>query len=326
MALYLIRRLSSALVLLLIVLSATFFFTRLLPGDPFSQTYSASRLSPEQVEALRSSYGLDQPVLKQYFTWLGNVLFRWDWGPSFTYRQPAGDVLLQALPNTLILGFGALFLQYTLGLLLGVATAARAGGFIDHALRVTSLVVFSIPSFWLGILAIVFFHGQLGLLPAGGMASAGAGKLPPLERWLDILHHLVLPASILGVLGGVAIAQYLRNSLLEALSQDYIRTARSLGVPERRVLWSHALRNSLGPLIQLFGISLPALLNGVLVTEVVFGWPGVGQVLFSASISRDYALILAATAYGALLVLLGNLLADILHRMVDPRVQLGGTS
>ena len=322
MARFLVRRIASAFVLLLIVLSVAFCFTRLLPGDPVGRSTEVSRLTLEQIETLRSSYGLDRPMVEQYFTWLGNILLRWDWGPSFSYRQPAARVLRQALPNTLILGLTALILQYGLGLLLGIATARRAGGLVDNTSRGLSLVVYSVPSFWLGLLAILLFHGRWRLLPAGGMASAGAGQLPLGERWLDLLHHLILPASILGLMGGVAIAQFLRNSLLEVLTQDFIRTARSLGMSENRILWRHALRNALPPLVQLFGLSLPTLLNGVLIIEVVFGWPGVGQVLFSACFARDYGLVLAATAYGALLVIVGSLLSDLLQRAVDPRVQL----
>ncbi|MCB1032239.1 MAG: ABC transporter permease [Acidobacteria bacterium] len=322
MARFLARRFLSAFLLLFIVLSLAFFLSRLLPGGPITRSHETSRLTPAQIETLKEAYGLDRPLIEQYLTWLRRILLHWDWGPSFTYRQPAAQVLAQALPNTVILGVTALLLQYFLGTLLGLLTAWRAGGALDSSLRITSLILFSVPSFWLGIMAIYLFHGRLRLLPAGGMASPGAARLPLSERWLDLLQHLVLPATLLGVLGAAAIAQFLRNSLLDVLQQDFIRTARALGIPERRLLWRHALRNALVPLIQLLGLSFPALLNGVLVTEVVFGWPGVGQVLFSACISRDYGLILAATAYGALMVILGSLLSDLLHRAADPRVQL----
>ncbi len=322
MARFLARRIASAFVLLLIVLSVAFFFTRLLPGSPAARSSMTSRLTPEQIEILRSSYGLDRPAVEQYFTWLGNIFFRWDWGPSFSYRQPAAQVLRQALPNTLLLGLATLIIQYALGLVLGVLTAHTAGGRVDNVLRGLSLSVFSIPSFWLATLAIFLFHERWHLLPAGGMASPGSTQVPLGERWLDLFHHLILPASVLGLLGGVMIAQYLRNNLVEVLDQDFIRTARSLGFSKKRILWHHALRNALSPLVQLLGLSLPTLLNGVLVIEVVFGWPGVGQVLFSACSARDYPLILATTAYGAILVIVGSLLSDLLQRFVDPRVRL----
>lgn len=314
------RRLASSAMLLFLVLTLTFLLVRLAPGSPLT-LFENPRLTAEQIENLRASYGLDQPLHEQYLSWLGAIVLRGDWGISFTHQRPVLDLILEALPNTLLLGLTALLLQYGGGLLLGVFAARRAGTFYDSALRVVSLFLYSIPRFWLGFILILLFHLHWHLLPAGGMTSAGGVDGPASARILDLLRHLLLPALVLGGTSAAPVARFVRNSLLDSLGQDYVRTARAKGLSEGRVLWVHGLRNSLVPVSQLFGLSLPAVLNGALVTEMVFAWPGLGRLLYLAATSRDYPLVLAGTAFSAVLVIFGNLLADLLHRTLDPRVR-----
>ncbi|MCH9652096.1 MAG: ABC transporter permease [Deltaproteobacteria bacterium] len=318
---FLLRRLVAALFLLLIVLSLTFFILQLAPGDPISR-FNNPRLTVEQVEHMRRAWGLDRPIHIQYLSWMKRVIFHWDWGISFIHRRPAASVIAQALPLTLLLGTTALVLQYCFGLLLGAFSARRAGSPEDAVVRLSSLVVYSIPNFWLALMAILVFHIRWNIFPGSGSGSIGAETLDFLPRTLDRLHHLALPALVLAISSAAGISRFVRNSLLDVLKQDYIQTARSTGASQDRVLWVHALRNTVVPLAQLVGLSLPTMLNGVLMIEVVFGWPGLGFAIFQACLSRDYPMILAGTAYGAVLVICGSLLADLLHRWADPRLRV----
>ncbi len=320
MTTFLIRRLFSVFILLFVVLTLTFFIARLIPGDPIPKS-ETSRLSRKQLDDLRRLYGLDRPLYVQYGTWLSRVAFSWDWGTSFSHGRPAADVIMEALPNTLLLGGTAMVLQYAFGVWLGIWAARRAGGWGDSVVRAASLILYSVPTFWLGLMLILLFHLEWRLLPASGMASIDAAALPPLAQALDLARHMALPLVVLGLTSGAAIARYVRNSMLEVLRQDYVRTARAKGLTESRIVWLHSLRNAFGPLAQLIGLSLPAMLNGVLITEVIFAWPGIGQLVFKAAMARDYPMILVGTAYSAMLVISGNFLADLLHRWADPRVR-----
>jgi peptide/nickel transport system permease protein len=318
---YLYRRLAASLLLIFLVLTLTFFIVRLAPGDP-TAFYDNNRLSEEYRENLRRVYGLDKPLGVQYVLWLRQVL-QGDWGVSFSHQRPAVEVVAQALPYTLLLGVAALLCQYGVGLLLGVYAARRAGGAGDHWVLSVSLILYSIPAFWSGLMLILLFHLQWGILPASGVASVEGGHPSILGRALDTAQHLVLPLLTLTLVSAGRVARFVRNSLLETLSADFIRTAQAKGVSARRVLWVHGVRNSLVSVAQLFGLSLPAALNGILVIEVVFAWPGLGRILFDACMARDYPVILLATALSATLVILGSLLADLLHSVLDPRVRHG---
>lgn len=305
--------------MLLLVLTATFFLIHIAPGEP-SRLFDNPRISADKRQELRRVYGLDRPLAEQYVTWMGSVL-KGDWGHSISLGRPAFEVLLEKMPNTCLLVAAGIVVEHALGLALGLVAAARAGSFLDRQIRVLSLVLFSIPAFWLALLAIELLTVRWGLFPTQQMRSEGAHLLPPFEQMLDVLHHLVLPGLILGVARCGAVVRFVRNGLLEVLSQDYIRTARAKGLSPARVLWVHALPNALVPLVQRFGLALPMLLSGTLVIEVVFAWPGVGFAVFQAILQRDYPVILASTAMSGALVALGNLMADLLHAWLDPRVR-----
>ena len=316
---FILRRIGASVLLLFLVLTATFFLIHIAPGEP-SLLFDNPRISAERRQELREVYGLDQPLGLQYITWMGSVL-RGDWGTSISLNRPAFDVLMERMPNTCLLVAAALIIEHVLGFLLGLIAAARAGSALDRQIRVVSLVLYSVPAFWFAILAVEVLTVRWPLFPTNQMRSDQAHLLPPLEQVLDILHHLALPALILGIARCGAIVRFVRNGLLDVLSQDYIRTARAKGLSPARVLWVHALRNSLIPLVQRFGLALPFLLSGSLVIEVVFAWPGVGFAIFQAMLQRDYPVILAATAMTGALVTMGNFLADLLHAWLDPRVR-----
>ena len=316
------RRVAASLLLIFLVLTLTFFLVRLAPGDPLVDLENSGHLNREQIEKQRRLYGLDKPLVVQYGLWLRGIA-RGDWGTSIVYQKPATAVVAEALPYTLLLGVVILILQYGFGLLLGVGAAQRPGSARDHSIRTVSLVLYSIPVFWLGLMAILVFHLFWGLLPPGGVSSIGGERLSPAGRVVDVLRHLILPAGVLALVNAGRVARFVRNNLLEVLGADYIRTARAKGLSRRRVIWLHALRNSLVSIVQLFGLSVPALLNGILVIEVVFAWPGLGRVMFNACLGRDYPVVVAITAFSAALVIVGNLLADLLHSAVDPRIRHG---
>jgi peptide/nickel transport system permease protein len=320
MAQFLIRRLAAALLLLFVVLSLTFFLVHVAPGDPVS-LFEDRQITAAQHAYLLHLYGLDRPLPIQYLDWLSAVALHGNWGISFSTQRPVAALLLEALPNTLLLATAALLVQYGLGLLLGVTAARRPGSFADHLIRVLSLLLYSQPVFWLGLMAVLLFSLAWPILPASHMRSPGAAEMGSVGRLADLARHMVLPTLVIGLRGAAQTARLVRGSLLEVLSRDYILTARAKGLSERRVVWVHGLRNALLPLIQVFALSLSGLLSGSLLTEIVFAWPGVGRLSFDAISSRDYPVVLATTALSAVLVVLGNLLADLLQGWADPRLR-----
>lgn len=317
---FLLRRLAASFLLVLLVLTVLFALLHLAPGDPIGLGEN-SRLTPAQRAELRRIYGLDRPLPVQYAVWLSAVALRFDWGTSIVFHRKVAGLVAEALPATLLLAAAALAVEYGLGLALGVAAARRPGGALDHLIRVLTLLVASQPVFWLALMAVLVFALAWPVLPAGHMHSVGAEYLPPGEQFLDLLRHLALPALVLGVHGSGSIARVARGSLLEVLGREATTAARARGLSERRVLWVHALRNAMVPLIQLFALSATALLSGAFVAEVVFSWPGLGMLTFEAIITRDHPVVLATTALAATVVVLGNLAADVAHALADPRVR-----
>lgn len=320
MAAYLLRRTAASLLLLFLVLSLTFFFLQMAPGDP-SLMVQDPRVPREHQTRLREAWGLDRPLHEQYLRWLGAVVSRGDWGVSFVHGKPVVSVLREHIPPTLLLSGAALFVQFAAGTALGIAAARRRGTRGDHAIRIGSLMAYSLPLFWTGLMALLTLSYLWPLFPAGHMRSVGAVSGSFLARTGDLLYHLALPALVLGLSSAGAVSRFVRNSLLEQLDRDYVRTARAKGLTENRVLWVHGLRNAATPLVQMLGLSLPFLLSGSLVIEVVFSWPGLGRLALASALSRDYPVILAATALAGALVIAGNLAADLLQAAVDPRVR-----
>jgi peptide/nickel transport system permease protein len=316
---FLVRRLGASVLLFWLVLTAVFFVVHATPGDP-SRLIEDSRMTPAERANLRRIYGLDKPLIEQYALWLAAAV-RGDWGTSMVQNRPVARILGEAVLPTFVLAGSALSIQLGVGFLFGVAGALRRDRPLDHALRVLSLIFFSLPVFWLSLMAILAFAVHWPIFPAGGMRSIGAESLPPLAQARDLIAHLILPASVLGLASSGVLARYVRGSLLDALGQEHIRMARARGLSERRILGIHALRSALGPVIQILALSIPGLLSGSLITEVVFSWPGLGRVGFDAVTGRDYPLVLASTAFAAVLVIVFNLAADLAHAAIDPRVR-----
>jgi peptide/nickel transport system permease protein len=309
----------SAVPLLFGLLTFTFFIIRLAPGDPVS-LYIQGDVDPMYAENLRNALGLNDPLPLQYVKWLKGMLTG-ELGVSFSKHAEVTRILAQTIPNTLLLTFFALIFNFIIGIALGVTTALKRGSATDHMVNITSLFVYSMPEFWLGLMLILGVSLHLDLLPASGMHSPMAHFLPTWEYLWDLVQHMILPVFVLGVASAAATGRYMRGSLLEVINQDYIRTARAKGLSEVLVVGKHALRNALIPIITLLGLSLPFLLGGAVIVETVFAWPGMGKLTVDAIFARDYPLIIACTLVSGVMVIAGNLLADILYAIVDPRIR-----
>ena len=322
---YLLRRILGAIPLVLGVATLIFFVLNLAPGDPAAM-YSNPNLPVAVIEQLRRNLGLDQPIYIRYFKWLGSF-FTGHFGYSFAQGRPVLDILLEALPATLILAFWALIVVFVLGVAIGIYQAVRQYSVADGVLSVSSLFFYSMPSFWLGLMLMLLFSlkwHEWGLpfaLPATGMTGVDYDYLSFGHKLLDRAAHLVLPVTTLSLVLAAGIARYTRGQMLEVIRQDYIRTARAKGLPERTVILKHALRNSMIPVITLFGLYLPLLFSGAVFVEVIFSWPGMGRVIVDAILQRDYPVVMATSFLFALMTVFGNLIADVLYAVADPRIR-----
>ena len=325
MGAFILRRALGAIPLLLGVATLIFFVLALAPGDP-TAAYLNPNIPAEVVEQLRRNFGLDQPIYVRYFKWLGQFLTG-NWGFSFAQSRPVADILLEALPNTLILATASLVLVFIVGILIGVLQAVRQYSFIDGFLSVTSLFFYSMPSFWLALMLMLIFALKAHewnwpiALPPTGVTSVDYDFLSSGAQIRDRIAHLVLPVMTLTLALAAGVARYTRGQMLEVIRQDFVRTARAKGLPERTVIMKHALRNSLIPVVTLLGLYLPLLFSGAVFVEVIFAWPGMGRVIVDAIFQRDYPLVMATSFLFAVMVVLGNLLADVLYAVVDPRIR-----
>ena len=318
---FLARRLAHGVLVVFVAATVAFLLAHLAPGDPFTSTLGSERLDPATLAQWRTAYGLDRPLPEQYVRFLAQAL-RGNLGPSVSAGRPAAAVLGEAVPYTLLLMGTALALSFAAGIALGAWQAAHRGTAADRVVGTASLIVASLPEFWLGLVLILVLAYRFPVFPGGGAVDVTMHDfMSPLGRIGDRLRHLALPALTLALLGTASIARYQRAAVLEVLPLDFVRTARAKGLSERLVLWRHALRNALVPTIVLLGLSLPTLFGGAVFVEQVFAWPGMGRVAASAFAARDYQIVVGATILGAVLVVAGSMLADVLHAAVDPRVR-----
>ncbi len=324
MARLILRRLAQAAAVVLAAATLTFALLHLAPGDPLARTLEHPGVSAEVRERMRRSYGLDRPVPEQYLRYLAAVA-RGDLGHSFSLRRPVANALLDALPNTLVLMATTLLLSFALGIALGVYQALRRGSAGDRVFGTISLAFYSLPDFWLALVAVLVFAYWIPVLPAGGAVDPVLHDyLGPLGRFGDRLRHLALPALTLTLLSAAGIARFQRAALLDVADEDFVRTARAKGVGPRAVVWRHLLRNAVVPTVTLLGLSLPALVGGAAVVEKVFSWPGLGLLAVNAIATRDYPLVTGAVIVASAAVAVGSLAADALQALVDPRVRGGG--
>jgi peptide/nickel transport system permease protein len=312
------RRALSGLGVVLGVVTLMFALIRLAPGDP-ALLLVGPAATAEQLEAQRHALGLDRPVAAQYAAWLARFA-RGDWGTSIATGRPVRTMLGAAWPATVELVGLSLVLSYLIGIAVGVVQAAR-GGRLDTALSIASVTLFALPGYWLGLMLVMVFTYRFRLLPAFGATGLDADFLSPAARAADRLRHLALPLATLTLVGIGGTARFVRGAMLDVAGAPYVTVARSKGLSQARVTLRHVLRNALIPVVTLLGLSLPALFSGAVFIEAIFAWPGVGRVLVEGVQARDYPVVMAATAVSAVLVVLGNLLAEALVSWVDPRAR-----
>lgn len=311
------RRVLHAVILVAVTLTVTFAVLHVAPGDPLSR-YVESSVSPSDLARVRHSLGLDDNIVVQFLRWSGRFLTG-DFGMSLDQNRPVRDVIADAIPNTLLLTVFALAVQIVLGIWIGVTAARHRRRGTDHVLSIATVTLYAVPPFYLAYLLMTLCAIEHRWLPTSGMVTPGL-HATGLALLTDRVRHLVLPVLVLGVASAAGFARFARGSVSAALGEDYVRTARSKGLPEGTVVWRHALRGSLGPLITVAGLSAPFLLGGAVIVEAVFAWPGMGSLMVQSIYARDYPVVLAINFIGACLVIAGNLMADIGMARADPRV------
>lgn len=309
-----LRRLAQYVALLMLVSMIGFAVLHLAPGGPMAQM-GGGEMNADDMARLERQLGLDRPLPVQYAEWLGHI-FRGDWGHSYRDGQPVLAVIGSHLGATLELMCTAMVVAILLGGLIGITGALYRHSLFDVSTTFLSMVLVSIPTFWIGFVAIYVFSVKLGWLPAGNRSTIGEYSV------LDAIWHLIAPATVLAVVNMASWSRYIRASMLEVIGQDYIRTARAKGVGRIGILFGHTLRNAMLPMITIAGLHLPQLLGGALVAETVFTWPGMGRLFLDSISYRDYPVIMGVLMFGAVFVLVGNFVADVLYGVVDPRVRL----
>lgn len=319
---YIIRRILTLIPLYFGITIITFLIIHLAPGKPSdleAQMRPGMAIAAERLEKI---YGLDKPLHIQYWNWLKKMVML-DFGHSFKDSQPVLDKIMATLPNTIILNIAALFLIYLFAVPIGILSAVKQYSIFDKASTVFVFIGMAIPSFWLALLLIMVFSVKLGWLPISGMHSLimNYQTAPFWDKVWDLASHAILPVFVLAFAGLAWLSRYTRSSMLEIIRQDYITTARAKGLSEGKVIYKHALRNALLPIVTIFGLSLPGLIGGSVIVETIFAWPGMGRLAYQAVLARDYPLIMGTSVFSVFLLLFGNLLADIMYGIVDPRIK-----
>jgi peptide/nickel transport system permease protein len=320
---YIVKRLLFMIPLLIGITIICFVVMHLAPGSPTDmETQMNPRVSAEMKERLRAMYDLDKPLHQQYLIWVKKLLVL-DLGTSFSSdHRPVTDKILERLPITISLNVLSMILIMIIAIPIGVLSAVHQNSFFDRITSVFVFTGFAMPTFWLALLLMILFGVQLGWLPISGIRSLNYEYLPAGMAFLDLIKHLVMPV-LLSAFGGLAgFSRYMRANMLEVIRQDYITTARAKGLPEWIVIYKHALRNALLPLVTILGLSVPGLIGGSVIFETIFAIPGMGQLFYMAVMSRDYPTVMGILFIGAVLTLLGNLLADISYALVDPRIRV----
>lgn len=321
MARYLGQKLIYLVLTLAAVLVTNFVLFHLMPGDPVTHIARGQHLDAAAVARLRAFYGLDRPMVEQFLTYVGH-LFRGDFGYSYTYQTSVGPIIVKALGNTLILVTVSTLLVIGIGILVGVFAASRHGSRTDGGLVIGSLVFWSLPTFWVGMLLIFLFAVTLGWLPIAGMYTADALYPTVFTRFADLARHLVLPTVAMVLVDVAQFVLITRSSLLATLSEDFMTTARAKGLRPRRVLWRHGVRNALLPVVTATTLYASATVGGTIQVETVFSWPGMGQLIYLSVIRRDYPVMEACFLIFAVVVVLANFASDVTYRLLDPRVRL----
>lgn len=312
---YLLSRVGQSLVLLFLVSLIGFMVLNLAPGGPLSQYALTPGMTKETLDRIAEQMGLNRPLPVQYADWFWHLL-QGDWGKSYRDGRPVLAIINGHLFATLLLMGSSTLISVVIGTWIGIRSAVRQGSAFDYVATVAAMIALSIPTFWFGLVSIFVFSLWLGWLPAGNMYTVGNGSVS------DILIHLIMPSFVLALVNVAIWSRYMRSATLDVISQDFVRTAQAKGLAPRRVLMKHIVGNAMVPMITLAGMQLPTLLGGALVTETVFTWPGMGRLFLDSLGYQDYPVVMGLLMFSAILVLIGNLLADLLVALVDPRIRL----
>jgi peptide/nickel transport system permease protein len=316
---YVLRRFLQMIPLLFGISALTFILLQLAPGDFLNQMAENPAISPATIDAMRRNFGLDKPWYIQYGLYLRNILLHFDFGQSFSRHQPVFRVISEGLGNTLMLAGAAAIVTWGLALPLGIWAAVRQYSWIDKTLSLIAFVWLSVPEILSGLL-LLMLAARTGWFPVGGMRSIDYDDLSTMGRIGDLLWHLALPALVVGLVPLASRMRQMRGNLLDVLRLDYVTTARSKGLDEGVVIYKHALRNALNPMITLFGYTLGALVSGSFVAEIIFSWPGLGRLTLDAILTQDQYLVMGSVLMASVVLILGNLIADLLLAVADPRI------
>ncbi|MGB6297943.1 MAG: ABC transporter permease [Rivularia sp. (in: cyanobacteria)] len=321
--LYIVKRILQGLLTIFLASIVSFLIIQLAPGEPLDNLRLNPTISPETIQAQREQFGLDKPWHIQYFRWLTSVITKGDFGTSFVSLRPVASLIWERVPATLLLAFTSLICTWAIAIPLGIFAAVKQNRATDRILQVISYAGQGFPSFITALLLLFFAQITAPLFPVGGMTSIYHAELSPIGKAIDILWHMILPTIALSITSFAGLQRITRGELLDVLRQDYIQTARAKGLPENRVIYVHALRNAINPLITLLGFELSALLSGSFIAEFYFNWPGLGTLTLQAVRSQDLYVLMASLIVGAVLLIVGNLIADLLLKVADPRITIG---
>lgn len=320
--LYVVKRLMQGLFTLFLASALSFAIIQFAPGDYLDNLRQNPTISQETLDALEQQFGLDRPPIEQYWRWLVQVVTRFDFGVSFVYSRSVASLLLERIPATLLLAVASILITWTVAIPLGIISAVKQNTLVDKVLRVMSYLGQGFPSFITALLLLIIAQYTSPLFPVGGMTSINHDQFSPIGKVLDIGWHMILPVVALTITSFAGLQRLTRGQLLDVLRQDYIQTARAKGLPENKVLYVHALRNAINPLITLLGFEFASLLSGAFIAEYFFNWPGLGRLILQAVQAQDLYLVMASLIMGAAMLIIGNLLADLLLKTVDPRIRL----
>ncbi len=323
MALYLLKRILLMIPVLLGITIISFSVMKMAPGDPISlMTDLNPNMNEEAIKRIRAHYGLDEPWHMQYLKWLRNMLAL-DFGRSFASdSRPVVDKIVERIPITLLINVLSMFFILSAAIPIGVLSAVKQDSWFDRGASLFVFIGFAVPTFWLALLLMILFGVKLELLPISGFRSLNYASLSPVQQVADIAKHLILPIFVSAFGGLAGMSRYMRSNMLEVIRQDYITTARAKGLNEGAVIFRHALRNALLPVITILGLSVPGLIGGSVIFETIFAIPGMGQLFYQSVMMRDYPTIMGILVIGAALTLVGNLLADLLYSWADPRIRV----
>lgn len=320
--LYVVKRVLQALLTLLLASALSFFIIQMAPGNFLDQYRQSPQFSAETLQQLEAQFGLDQPAWRQYLHWLYQVIFHGNFGLSFSYQRPVVDILWERVPNTLLLSLVSVLITWLVAIPMGILGAIHQNRSLDRGLQLLSYLGQGMPSIITGLVLLLLAQLTAPLFPIGGRTSIIHSDLTRLGQILDVGWHLILPTLALSITGFAGLQRITRGQMLDVLRQNYIQTARAKGLSENRVIYVHALRNAVNPLVTLLGLEFANLLAGAFITESYFNWPGLGKLILEAVTAQDLYLVMASLMMGAVMLILGNLLADLALSVVDPRIRL----